>query len=115
MVPRKPILVLPMMVGVLASACADDVAGPAHVSTKAWAEVSPSAITTVMSGLNSPRGLDFGPEGALYVAEAGVPQLAGSCGPFFEGAQLSTKCWSGTGSVSRLWRGNQERIVTGLP
>ena len=115
MVPRKPILVLPMMVGVLASACADDVAGPAHVSTKAWAEVSPSAITTVMSGLNSPRGLDFGPEGALYVAEAGVAQLAGSCGPFFEGAQPSTKCWSGTGSVSRLWRGSQERVATGLP
>jgi hypothetical protein len=107
-------LMLPTMV-VLASACADEVVSPARVPTVPRAEVSPSAITTVMSGLNSPRGLDFGPEGGLYVAEAGTTQLAGPCGPFFEGAQLSTKCWSGTGSVSRLWRGRQERIVTGLP
>ena len=28
-------------------------------------------VTVVMSGLDSPRGLTFGPEGALYVAEAG--------------------------------------------
>ena len=28
-------------------------------------------VTVVMSGLDNPRGLAFGPEGALYVAEAG--------------------------------------------
>jgi hypothetical protein len=27
--------------------------------------------TVVMSGLDNPRGMAFGPEGALYVAEAG--------------------------------------------
>lgn len=30
-----------------------------------------TAVTVVMSGLDNPRGLAFGPEGALYVVEAG--------------------------------------------
>jgi len=33
--------------------------------------VAAAEVTVVMSGLDSPRGLAFGPEGALYVAEAG--------------------------------------------
>jgi hypothetical protein len=115
MVSRRPILAFPTMAVVLASACADEVAGPARVPTRPHAEVSPSAITSVMHGLDSPRGLAFGPEGGLYVAEAGTTQLGGACGPYLEGAQLATKCWSGSGSISRLWRGRQERIATGLP
>ena len=66
--------------------------------------------SVVMSGLDNPRGLAFGPEGALYVAEAG----RGGTGPcvFLRGAP---QCYGPTGSVSRLWRGEQERIATGLP
>ena len=30
------------------------------------------AVTVVASGLNNPRGLKFGPDGALYVAEGGL-------------------------------------------
>jgi hypothetical protein len=35
------------------------------------AGASASTITQVMHGLDNPRGLAFGPEGGLYVAEAG--------------------------------------------
>jgi hypothetical protein len=73
-----------------------------------------AAATTsiVMSGLDNPRGLAFGPEGALYVAEAG----RGGPGPciLLRPPQLPF-CYGPTGAVSRLWRGEQERIATGLP
>ena len=42
-------------------------------------------VATVMSGLDNPRGLAIGPEGALYVAEAGrggdgcYPRRPGDC------------------------------------
>jgi len=108
---RVPLLLVPV---VFASACADDGVSPARAVSRPGADVS-SVITVVMRGLNSPRGLGFGPEGGLYVAEAGTTELNGACGQFFEGAVLSTKCYSGTGSVSRLWHGGQERVATGLP
>jgi hypothetical protein len=68
------------------------------------------ALTCVMSGLANPRGLAFGPEGGLYVAEAG----RGGDGPCMtRGGQ--TFCYGPTGAVSRLRHGVQERIVTELP
>jgi len=67
-------------------------------------------VEVVMSGLDNPRGLAFGPQGALYVAEAGRGG-AGLDNPFCFG----TRCYGPTGAVSRLWHGVQERVVTGLP
>jgi hypothetical protein len=69
-----------------------------------------ATITTVMSALDNPRGLAFGPEGGLYVVEAG----RGGTGPcqMLRGA---LQCYGPSGAVTRLWRGNQERMVTGLP
>ncbi len=69
-----------------------------------------ATTTVVMSGLDNPRGLAFGPEGALYVAEAG----RGGPAPcvFLRGEQ---QCYGPTGAISRLWQGQQHRIVTGLP
>lgn len=54
------------------------------------AGVSPAnsqTVSVVMSGLDNPRGLAFGPEGALYVVEAG----RGGNGPsvFLRGALRS--------------------------
>jgi sugar lactone lactonase YvrE len=56
--------------------------------------------TVVMSNLDNPRHLAFGPEGGLYVAEAGRGE---------------TRCAGSSGAISRLWHGDQRRIVTGLP
>jgi hypothetical protein len=71
--------------------------------------------SVVMRGLDNPRGLAFGPEGALYVAEAGRGG-AGPCTfsirPFEPGQPF---CYGPSGAVSRLWRGVQKRVVTGLP
>lgn len=67
--------------------------------------------TTVATNLNTPRGLAFGPEGALYIAESGVP-VVGSASTIVRG---TTFYYSTTGSITRYADGVQERIVTGLP
>src|SRR5256885_17243733 len=69
-------------------------------------------VSVVMSGLDNPRGLDFGPQGALYVAEAGrgggpgAPSIAPRGTPLYHGE---------AGAVSRVWNGQQERVASGLP
>ncbi len=112
--PKLPLLLASSLI---LSACSETPIAPSPTSVPlvVHATVSAASVTSVMSGLNSPRGLDWGPEGGLYVAEAGTTQTTGACIPFLEGATLNTKCYSGTGSVSRLWKGQQTRIVTGLP
>src|SRR4051794_7320158 len=80
---------------------------------------SQATCTPVMSGLDSPRGLAFGPEGALYVTEAGrgagvvaSPATDLRC---FPGPAGGLTCYGPTGAVSRLWHGEQTRGATGLP
>jgi sugar lactone lactonase YvrE len=64
----------------------------------------------VASGLDSPRGLGFSPNGTLYVAEAGVGG-AGPCIPH----PLGQICYGPTGAVTQVKRGVQTRVLTGLP
>ena len=78
-----------------------------------------SVPVVVMSGLDSPRGLAFGPDGALYVTEAGrgagvvtSPATDPRC---YTGPQGGFQCYGATGAISRLWRGVQTRVATGLP
>jgi hypothetical protein len=69
------------------------------------------SITEVMSGLVTPRGLAFGPDGALYVAEAG----SGGSGPSVVLGNGATASLGATGGLSRLLGGVQTRVLDGLP
>ena len=72
-------------------------------------------MTTVATGLHNPRGLNFAPDGSLYVAEAAGDGTASTdCGVMGDG---STKCSANTGSVTRidLASGESTRVLTGLP
>ena len=86
------------------------------VSARAQAPALPK-VTVVASGLNNPRGLAFGPDGALYVAEGGkggTKSTAGQCaqvpppiGPYTGGF---------TASISRISRhGTRTVVASGLP
>ncbi|MCA1600285.1 MAG: ScyD/ScyE family protein [Acidobacteria bacterium] len=79
---------------------------------KAAALTSPATITVVATGLNNPRGINFGPDGALYVAEAGSGG-PGTCAPGPEG----DRCYGTSGSVTRvdLRRETVTRVATGIP
>jgi hypothetical protein len=107
----------PVLALVVAAACADPAStGPASAvgPTQKKAPAPTGPVTVVMTHLDAPRGLAFGPEGALYVAEAGTTAITGPCVPLFPAARGQT-CYSGTGAVSRLWKGEQSRILSGLP
>lgn len=66
----------------------------------------------VATGLNNPRQLAFSESGALYVAEAG----AGGTGPCSPGPESDGNvCFGLSGSVTRIWHGDQRQVVRGLP
>ena len=67
----------------------------------------PPGVTVVADGLNNPRGLSLAPDGTLYVAEAG--RGGTRCD------RRGELCFGYTASVTRVARGMQSRIATGLP
>ncbi|HEX2011741.1 MAG TPA: ScyD/ScyE family protein [Roseateles sp.] len=67
--------------------------------------------TVVMRGLDNPRGLGFAPNGALYVAEAG----RGGSGPCVLSPVGEMRCFGNSGAITRLWQGQQARVLEGLP
>jgi len=70
-------------------------------------------IEVLASGLDSPRKLSFGADGALYVAEAGRGGTGASIpSPSQPGAVLS---YGATGAITRIQNGVAQRVVTGLP
>ena len=54
-------------------------------------------VSVIATGLNNPRGLNFGSDGGLYIAEAGSGG-SGPCGPGPEG----DRCYGESGSVTRI-------------
>jgi hypothetical protein len=76
---------------------------------------APPSVSVVASDLHNPRGLNFGPTGQLFVAEAaGIGTPSSNCGVMSDG---STKCSANTASITRidLRTGDVERIISGLP
>ncbi|RUT04416.1 hypothetical protein DSM106972_046440 [Dulcicalothrix desertica PCC 7102] len=72
-----------------------------------------SRIEVLASGLDGPRKLNFGPDGALYVAEAGRGGTGASIpSPSLPGASLF---YGATGAITRIQNSVAERVVTGLP
>src|SRR5215210_5873423 len=73
-----------------------------------------ATLEVIAHGLNNPRGLNFGPEGGLYAAEAG----SGGAGPCIINSANVLVCYGATGSITRITLGgvpSQTRVVTGLP
>lgn len=68
-----------------------------------WAEV-------VATGLANPRGMTFGDDGALYIAEAGV----GGEGPCAMGPEGNEECFGLSGGVTKVSGDATERVIDGL-
>ena len=74
-----------------------------------------SSLLVVASGLDNPRGLSFGPDGALYVAEAGRGGTSTLCAPAPD-PPFPNRCYGPTGAITRILAlGDQRRVVVGLP
>lgn len=70
-------------------------------------------VDVLASGLNSPRGLTIGSDGALYATEAGKGG-SGSCIPSPSRPDVDL-CYGATGRLLRIQNGVTKPIVTGLP
>jgi hypothetical protein len=81
------------------------------VASLVLALVASAAPTPVATGLDNPRGLTFGSDGTLYVAEAG----RGGSGPCFPNSANEEVCLGLTGGITQVRDGVQSRIAAGLP
>ena len=73
--------------------------------------------TVVTEGLDAPRGLEFGPDGTLYVAVAGSGGDECFEAPGPEGPEMMNICVGATGSVTAIdtATGEATEVVPGLP
>ena len=74
-----------------------------------------SGLLVIASGLDNPRGLAFGPDGGLYVAEAGRGGTSTACAPAPD-PPFPNRCYGPSGAITRILAvGDQRRVVVGLP
>ncbi len=72
------------------------------------------SVLVIATGLDNPRGLAFGPDGALYVAEAGRGGVSTLCAP--DPGTGASRCYGPTGAITRITGLHvHQRVVTGLP
>ncbi|WP_375513096.1 ScyD/ScyE family protein [uncultured Nostoc sp.] len=74
---------------------------------------SATSFSVIADGLYNAGGLSFGPDGNLYVTEAGIGG-SGACVPPPSG-QGDSLCYGTSGAVTKIENGKAERILTGLP
>jgi hypothetical protein len=99
-----------------ASVCLTSAFAASITSAPAYAQLSSNA-SIYASGLESPRGLKFGPDGDLYVAEAGTGgtiSTVGSCAQV--PPPIGSYLGGNTGRISKLNRsGTRTTVASGFP
>lgn len=103
---HKMVMLLFMMVAPLLA-----VVALLQSSALAAPEQAAQNIEVVATNLSNPRGLAFGPDGALYVAEAGYGG-SGDCLPNPEGGD--PVCYGESGAITRIEVPTATQVVTGL-
>lgn len=79
-----------------------------------FSSASAQVAEVIASGLDNPRGIAFGPDGNLYVVEAGRGGTSTLCLPLPTGP--GERCYGPTGAVTRVTpTGGQLRVLPGLP
>nr|WP_260408114.1 ScyD/ScyE family protein [Planomonospora venezuelensis] len=82
----------------------------------AAAGTADGAFEVVAKGLDSPRGLSFGPDGTLYIAESGHGgKIRCATPPAAPGEKAEKICFGLTGRISTLKDGKTSVLVKGLP
>ncbi|MEV0584942.1 ScyD/ScyE family protein [Nonomuraea sp. NPDC050310] len=80
------------------------------------AQADQGAVTVVAKKLDNPRGLAFGPDGALYIAESGSGgKLKCTTVPGVDGGKAEKICLGLTGRISKLAGGKKSVVTDGLP
>jgi hypothetical protein len=86
------------------------------LASLAVAGAASAAVSVYATGFNNPRGLEFGPDGVLYVAEGGLAgglTSVGSCEQV--GAPVGPYAGGFTARISKVVAGAPVPVASGLP